>query len=148
MQEPGGYKMPFLGRGVAQGMVNVFAKSAKFYWRMWGPLGEPMVRATEEWANTQRRYLGSLRETRRAEDREEPQAGTASRPEARAHVEEPPMEDYDSLSIHQVTQKLRELSVEEIERLRDYETRNKNRRSLMQRFDTRIEAAREGRSGS
>ncbi|MDP8952269.1 MAG: hypothetical protein M3N18_08540 [Actinomycetota bacterium] len=57
------------------------------------------------------------------------------------------MEDYDSLTVHQVTQRLGELSVEEIERLRDYETRNKNRRSLMQRFDTRIEAARQGRSG-
>jgi hypothetical protein len=35
-QEPEGYKMPFLGRRVAQGGVNVFAKSAKVYWRMWG----------------------------------------------------------------------------------------------------------------
>ncbi len=57
MQEPGGYKVSFLGGRVAQGMVNVFVKSAKFYWRMWGPLGEPMVRATEPWENAQRRYL-------------------------------------------------------------------------------------------
>ncbi len=148
MQGPGGYKTLLLGRGVAQGMVNVFARSAKFYWRMWGPLGEPMIRATEEWANTQRRYLESLPETRAAEGqdaevREEPQAVTTTG----ADAEEPPIEDYDSLNIHQVTQRLGELSVEEIERLPEYEAKNRNRRSLMQRFDTRISAAREGRSG-
>ena len=62
-----------------------------------------------------------------------------------ADAGELPIEDYDSLNVHQVTQKLRELSVEELEQLRDYEAKNKNRRSIMQRFDTRIRA-REGRS--
>ena|SRR5215207_2555996 len=42
-------------------MVNALAESAKQYWRWWGPLGEPMVRAAEEWADVQRRYLESLR---------------------------------------------------------------------------------------
>ncbi len=158
MQEPRGYKMPLLGRGIAEGMVNVFANSAKFYWRIWGPLGEPMIRATEEWANTQRRYLESLRETRKAEDQEaedqelevweEPQAATTTTPEIQADAEELPIEDYESLNVNQVTQRLGELSVEEIERLRDYEAKNKNRRSLMQRFDTRIGAVREGRGGA
>ena len=54
----------------------------------------------------------------------------------------PPIEDYDSLNVNQVSQRLGELSVEEIERLRECEAANKNRRSLIQRFDTRIEAAR------
>ena len=62
-----------------------------------------------------------------------------------ADVGELPIEDYDSLNVHQITQKLRELSVEELEQLRDYEAKNKNRRSIMQRLDTRIRA-REGRS--
>jgi hypothetical protein len=62
-----------------------------------------------------------------------------------ADAGELPIEDYDSLNVHQVTQKLRELSVEELEQLRDYEAKNKNRRSVMQRFDTRIRA-RKGRS--
>lgn len=61
------------------------------------------------------------------------------------HVGELPVEDYDSLNVHQVTQKLGELSVEELEQLRDYEANNKNRRSIMQRLDTRIRA-RQGRS--
>jgi hypothetical protein len=68
-------------------------------------------------------------------------------PESSADTEEPsttepPIEDYDSLNVNQVSQRLGELSVEEIERLREYEAANKNRRSLIQRFDTRIEAAR------
>jgi hypothetical protein len=62
-----------------------------------------------------------------------------------ADAEELPIEDYDSLNVHQVTQRLRELSIEELEQLRDYEAKNKNRRSIMQRVDTRIRA-REGRS--
>ena len=62
-----------------------------------------------------------------------------------AEAGELPIEDYDSLNVHQVTQKLGELSVEELEQLRDYEAKNMNRRSIMQRFDTRIRA-REGRS--
>ena len=62
-----------------------------------------------------------------------------------ADVGELPIEYYDSLNVHQITQKLRELSVEELEQLRDYEAKNKNRRSIMQRIDTRIRA-REGRS--
>ena len=65
--------------------------------------------------------------------------------DAQAEAVELPIEDYDSLNVHQVTQKLGELSVEELEQLRDYEAKNKNRRSIMQRFDTRIRA-REGRS--
>lgn len=57
-------------------------------------------------------------------------------------TEEPPIEDYDSLNVNEVSQRLGELSVEEIEQLREYEVANKNRRSLIQRFDTRIDAAR------
>ena len=53
-----------------------------------------------------------------------------------------PIEDYDLLNVNQVTQRLRELSAEEIERLRDYEAEHKNRRSLIQRFETRIRSAR------
>ncbi len=53
-----------------------------------------------------------------------------------------PIEDYDSLNVNQVIQRLGELSVEEIERLQGYETEHKNRRSLLQRFATRIRSAR------
>src|SRR5947209_331146 len=49
-------------------MVNAFAEGAKQYWRWWGPLGEPMVRAAEQWAQTQREYLESLRESQEPVD--------------------------------------------------------------------------------
>jgi hypothetical protein len=42
------------------------------------------------------------------------------------------------LTVSQVTQRLGELSVEEIEQLRDYEAENRKRRSLMERFERRI----------
>jgi hypothetical protein len=62
--------------------------------------------------------------------------------EGRSHTEGLPIDKYDSLSVSEVTQSLRELSLEEVEQLRDYEAENRNRRSIMQRFETRIRAAR------
>ena len=43
--------------------VDVFAKVAKAYWRMWGPWGAPTVEAVEAAAEVQRRYLETLRGT-------------------------------------------------------------------------------------
>ncbi len=37
--------------------VDLFAQSAKIYWRMWGPLGDPMVRGVDTWAELQRECL-------------------------------------------------------------------------------------------
>jgi hypothetical protein len=51
-------------------LVNTFAEQAKAYWGLWGPLGEPMVRGIEAWAEMQRAYLLWLRQT----------YGTGSRP--------------------------------------------------------------------
>ena len=52
-----------------------------------------------------------------------------------------PLADYDSLNIGQISERLHELSVEEIKRLRDYEVRNKDRRTLVRRLNSRIEAS-------
>jgi len=38
-------------------LINFFAEGAKAYWRLWGPLGEPMVYAVEAWAEMQRGYF-------------------------------------------------------------------------------------------
>ena len=190
----------------AEGMVHGFADNVRAYWRMWGPLGEPMVHAVDFWADLQRGYLrwlreasaaggwgmaqrgakeaeGSLVETvREAESSgkesareaeqdvageaerspseglrsiiresvrrsevgrgEELQARTATSEEVSADTEELPIDSYDLLNVHQVTQRLGELSIEELERLRGYEAQNKNRRSIMQRLETRIRAKR------
>jgi len=197
-------------------MVNAFAENAKLCCRWWGPLGEPMIRGVDAWAEMQRGYLQWLsqtsgargrsstlshyregasaaesgakeaqriakesarevqriaseaeRDAREAESRpsevqrsseedvrntiresvrrseavsqeEEPRTGTTTR----ADAEGLPIEDYNSLNVNQVTQKLGEISIEEIERLRDYEAENRGRRSLIDRFERRIRAAR------
>ena len=51
-----------------------------------------------------------------------------------------PFEDYDSLSVREVGEKLKDLSTREIEQLRSYESANKNRGTLIKRFDARIKA--------
>ena len=52
-----------------------------------------------------------------------------------------PIEDYDSLGVKEISERLRELSDEEVEQLRRYETANKNRSTLLARFDKRLEAS-------
>jgi hypothetical protein len=190
MQEPRGTQAVRQGLGFAESMVRTFEQNAKFYWRMWGPLGQPMIQATEQWANVQRSYIRSLREDpgriapvapgdakvaerstgaaegSTAESEEgpgeeirnavkesvsrseegsgrEPQAGAITAPEeSQGDTEGLPIEEYDSLNVSQVTQRLGELSVEELERLRDYEAENRSRRSLLERFERRIRVAR------
>jgi hypothetical protein len=44
-------------------MVNTFAEQAKAYWRMWGPLGEPMIRGIDAWAEMQRAYVQWMRQS-------------------------------------------------------------------------------------
>ena len=46
--------------GESEFMVDFLAEGAKAYWRLWGPLGAPMVYAVEEWAKMQRAYCQSL----------------------------------------------------------------------------------------
>ena len=206
MPESQDQKATLQGWEYAEGMVHGFADNVRAYWRMWGPLGEPMVYAVDFWADLQRGYLrwlreasaaggwgmaqrgakeaeGSLVETvREAESSgkesareaeqdvageaerspseglrsiiresvrrsevgrgEELQARTATSEEVSADTEELPIDGYDLLNVHQVTQRLGELSIEELERLRGYEAQNKNRRSIMQRLETRIMAKR------
>jgi hypothetical protein len=48
---------------VYEQMVDTFAKQSKAYWRMWGPLGEPMLNGVEYWEGTQRAFILWLRET-------------------------------------------------------------------------------------
>ncbi len=64
----------------------------------------------------------------------------ASPPSSQAEADNLPLEDYDSLNVQQISQRLDELSDEEIRRLRDYESQNKNRRTLMEQLNQRIEA--------
>jgi hypothetical protein len=70
----------------------------------------------------------------------EPQEGGATvAPDGdRAAGEGPPLEDYDSLNVEQISNRLEGLSVEELEQLRRYEAANKDRSTLRRRIDDLI----------
>jgi hypothetical protein len=51
------------------------------------------------------------------------------------------IEGYDELNVGEVVERLDDLSVEELERVRAYEQRNKNRGTLLKQIDRRINAA-------
>lgn len=42
-------------------ILDTFADQAKAYWRLWGMLGEHMVRNVDSWATHQRSYIEWLR---------------------------------------------------------------------------------------
>jgi hypothetical protein len=46
-------------------MVNTFADQAKAYWKMWGPIGEPMILGIEAWAEMQRATVQWIRQSMR-----------------------------------------------------------------------------------
>ena len=64
---------------------------------------------------------------------------TGERAEVQAGETDLPLADYDTLNVREVSERLEELSVEEVEQLRRYEAVNKNRSTLLKRFDDRIE---------
>lgn len=49
-------------------------------------------------------------------------------------------EDYEGLTVAEVTEKLNDLSVEELKRLRELEKRTKDRESLVERIDRKLRA--------
>ena len=49
-------------------------------------------------------------------------------------------DDYEGLTVAEITEKLDDLSVEELKKLREFERRNKDRESLVERIDRKIRA--------
>ena len=77
------------------------------------------------------------RETRGVTEAVEP---AGERTEVQTGEGDLPLAEYDSLNVREVSERLAELNVEEVEQLRRYEATNKNRSTLLRRFDDRIEA--------
>src|SRR5215217_8961788 len=73
---------------------------------------------------------------------------TEAAPERQEEGAEVPLEGYDSLNIEQITQRLDDLSTQEIRQLRAYEAENKSRSTLLRRLDERIEADASSSSSS
>jgi hypothetical protein len=83
----------------------------------------------EEKRQTERRKLeGSKRG-------EQYVANTKEARRARRGSQTPPIDDYDDLSIDEVEKKVRGLSRQEIQDVRDYETWHKNRKTLIESLD-------------
>src|SRR5215204_962820 len=90
-------------------------------------------------------YQGSVQE----EDAEAAERGTTEtdrsnggeRVESQEAGGSLPIEDYDSLGVKKISERLEELSDEEVAQLRRYETANKNRSTLLVRFDERLGAS-------
>jgi hypothetical protein len=62
MQEQRNVGGTLQGLREAEYELAFFTESARTYWRMWGPLGEPMVKSLDSWAGLQRDYFRGVRE--------------------------------------------------------------------------------------
>ena len=63
---------------------------------------------------------------------------TADRVRRRARVPGFPITAYDQLNVRQIDRRLQELSREQLRRVRDYERRNKSRKSLLRQLDRKL----------
>src|SRR5918995_1452958 len=97
---------------------------------------EAHMRAEE----AERQVEQAQRRTEEAERRAEEAERSSSEAESQGD-DDLPLADYDSLNIRQISERLDELSVEEIRGLRDYEVRNKDRSTLVNRLNSRIEVS-------
>ena len=52
-----------------------------------------------------------------------------------------PIEDYDEKNVDEISTRLNDLSVEQLQQVRDYEELNKRRESLLERMDRKIRSA-------
>ena len=58
--------------------------------------------------------------------------------QARGESLSPPIENYDELNVGEIEEKLEGLSEDELQRVRDYEKKHSNRKTLLQKLDQRI----------
>ena len=87
-------------------------------------------------------YQGSVQEEEKGAEAETDTSTGGERVESQeAGGDGLPIEDYDSLGVKKISERLEELSDEEVEQLRRYETANKNRSTLLVRFDERLGAS-------
>ena len=52
-----------------------------------------------------------------------------------------PIEGYDEMNVEEISERLDDLSVEELQLVRDYEELNKRRETLLEQLDRKIRAA-------
>ncbi|MCA1729204.1 MAG: hypothetical protein LC751_07290 [Actinobacteria bacterium] len=63
MQEPRSEEL-LRGLDMYEQIVHAFAKQSKAYWRIWGPMGQPMLQGVEYWEEMQGEFIRWLRQNR------------------------------------------------------------------------------------
>ena len=106
--------------------------------RKHGTIGEAEEAPSEGIRSIIRESVTTSGAGRSRQEEEEPQAESTAPEQSHAGDEELPIEDYDSLNIKQISERLEGLSDEEVERLRRYEAANKTRSTLLRRLDERL----------
>ncbi|WP_047866409.1 hypothetical protein [Rubrobacter aplysinae] len=111
------------------------------------------VEARDSWTGETKRYLPkeawekmSIKEAERTDQRKREASregrqfveNTGSAKEAREESLAPPLADYDELSVGDIQSKVKGLSDEEVERVREYERRHRARRTLLRSLDARL----------
>jgi len=106
-------------------------------------LTQESVQAYMDFINSMFSYAQSISleaAQRGTTEAQEPSTTPEASPERQEEGAEVPLEGYDSLNIEQITERLDDLSTQEIRQLRAYEAENKSRSTLLRRLDERIEA--------
>jgi polyhydroxyalkanoate synthesis regulator phasin len=97
-------------------------------------------RATEAAARARREVGTRVSKTRRsARDRADQPLARADRLRRRARLPGFPISAYDQLSVPQINNRLRELSENQLRKVRDYERGNRNRIGVMRAIDRKLE---------
>lgn len=100
---------------------------------------EPVVSGTRR--DIESRVKGTAK---RARNRANEPLAQADRLRRRAGLPGFPISAYDRLSVPQINDRLRELSSEELDRVREHERTNRNRVGVMRAVERKLEQAREG----
>jgi hypothetical protein len=141
-------KQTELSQDMAQEFFEKAEDQARAYQDFFGQWGFPLVRAPYDpfgfWREWTQAVRQSTRDTRRAAwDAQQRSAEETARViETTAPTNGSlPISGYDEKSVGQITARLDTLTVDQLQRIKDYERRNKNRETLIREIDRRIGAA-------
>jgi hypothetical protein len=69
-------------------------------------------------------------------------AAGAARATAESVAGQPPIDGYDELNVDEITRRLGDLTVDQLQKVKHYEERNKNRSTLIEEIDSRLTGSR------
>jgi hypothetical protein len=119
------------GQALTQGSVGVYMDFVNSIFSFYQGSGQEEKEEEEDGAEAAERGTAETDTSTGGERVESQEAGGGGLP----------IEDYDSLGVKKISERLEELSDEEVAQLRRYETANKNRSTLLVRFDERLGAS-------